>query len=88
MCIRDRVNRVCPAGEVAEVAAGLAGKLAAGPPRVHAALKALLDATSTGGVRDGIALERRIAQDLYDTADAAEGRAAFAQRRAPEFIGE
>jgi enoyl-CoA hydratase/carnithine racemase len=82
------VNRVCPADEVATVAAGMAGTLAAGPPRVHAALKALLDATSTGGLRDGIALERRTAEDLYDTADAAEGRAAFAQRRRPEFTGE
>jgi enoyl-CoA hydratase len=82
------VNRVCPAGGAVAAATEIAGKLAAGPPRVHAALKALLDATSTGGVRDGIALERRTAQDLYDTADAAEGRAAFAQRRGPEFTGE
>jgi enoyl-CoA hydratase/carnithine racemase len=82
------VNRICPAAEVAAVAAGLARKLAEGPPRVHAALKALLDATSTPGVRDGTAVERRTAQHLYDTADAAEGRAAFAQRRRPEFTGE
>jgi enoyl-CoA hydratase/carnithine racemase len=82
------VNRVCPVDEVAAVAAELARRLAAGPPRVHAALKALLDATSTGGVHDGIALERRTAQDLYDTADAAEGRAAFAERRPPEFTGK
>ena len=82
------VNRVCPAGDAVAVAVEIAGKLAAGPPRVHAALKALLDATSAGGVRDGIAQERRTAQDLYDTADAAEGRAAFAQRRRPEFAGE
>jgi 1,4-dihydroxy-2-naphthoyl-CoA synthase len=55
---------------------------------VHTALKALLGDTAGLPVRDGIALERKTAVDLFETADGAEGRAAFAQRRPPIFTGE
>lgn len=82
------VTHVHPAGEVVSAAGELAADLAAGPPLVHAALKSLLDATATGGVRDGVALERHTARKLFGSADGAEGRAAFAAGRSPKFTGE
>lgn len=81
------VNRVVPAERLIEAATALAERLAQGPPLVHSALKSLLEATAGGGLRDGIALERKTAHDLFGTADAAEGRAAFAERRAAKFTG-
>jgi enoyl-CoA hydratase/carnithine racemase len=82
------VNRVVEPELLVATATELAGRLAQGPPLVHAALKSLLAATAGGTLRDGIERERKTAVDLFETADGAEGRAAFVQRRPPAFTGE
>ncbi|MGZ4173356.1 MAG: enoyl-CoA hydratase/isomerase family protein [Solirubrobacteraceae bacterium] len=63
------VNRVWPDAGFAAAARELAGSLAAGPTRAHAATKAVLRAYLEGGVP--LADERvgRIAGELFDTAD-------------------
>jgi enoyl-CoA hydratase/carnithine racemase len=82
------VNQVVAPELLVRAATALAERLAQGPPLVHAALKFLLDATATARVGDGTALERKTAHDLFGTADGAEGRRAFAERRTPQFTGE
>ena len=82
------VNRVVPAELLLTTATELAERLAQGPPLVHSAVKSLLDATAAGPARDGIDSERQRAHDLFASADGAEGRRAFAQRRPPTFTGK
>jgi enoyl-CoA hydratase/carnithine racemase len=37
---------------------------------------------------DGLALERELIQDLFESRDAREGLTAFSEKRTPEFVGE
>jgi 2-(1,2-epoxy-1,2-dihydrophenyl)acetyl-CoA isomerase len=70
-----------------ERALALARQLAAGPTRAYAELKRLYDAPA-GTLAGQLALEAAAQERLGDTADHAEGLAAFAARRVPVFRGE
>ncbi|MFY1636338.1 enoyl-CoA hydratase-related protein [Solwaraspora sp. WMMB335] len=81
------VSRVVPAGRlmaeaytVAEVIAGH-GRLA-----VRAAREAV-ERSQEVGLREGLLFERRVFHGLFDTADQAEGMAAFVEKRPPRFLG-
>ncbi len=65
----------------------LAHRLAAGAPLAHAAALDLLRRTVGMPVADGIPLERATGVELFDTADAKEGFAAFAEKRPAQFSG-
>lgn len=65
----------------------LAHRLATGPPLAQAAALDLLRRTASMPVVEGIALERATGVDLFGTADAREGFAAFARKRPAQFRG-
>lgn len=65
----------------------LAASLAAGPPMALAAAKVLVDTGGAMPLSEGIGLERETVARLFDTADRAEGLAAFLSKRPPHFTG-
>lgn len=80
-------NRVVPAAELAATAHDLAARLAAGPSKAIAMAKWLVN-RSPESSRHTAFEEEAYAQELVSaTSDMAEGMAAFAQRRPPEFRG-
>ena len=77
-------DSLAPSGAALESALGLAAEAAALAPLSVAAAKRLL---SDHGLKRLLESEREEQAALFGTADFAEGRAAFAERRAPRFEG-
>jgi enoyl-CoA hydratase len=81
------VTQVVPAAATVDAALELAGRIAAMPPlAVRAAKAAILDAGERS-LADGLAHERDAFFRLFDTADQAEGMAAFTEKRRPVWSG-
>jgi enoyl-CoA hydratase len=81
------VNELSGDAPALAVAERLAREIAGGPPLAHGAAKHLVQRGATLALADAIDLERETVADLFATADAAEGLAAFRAKRAPEFRG-
>lgn len=79
-------DKIFPADEVVEAALTDAAEWAAGPTLALGAAKRAM--TAGFGVDDGLAVELEEFRSLFSTADAAEGVAAFIQKRDAEFRGE
>lgn len=71
------VNRVHPDGELDAAARKLAGELAAGPTKAHAATKGILRAWARDGVEGANAVTPKLAGDLWDTEDLRGGVRSF-----------
>jgi enoyl-CoA hydratase/carnithine racemase len=65
----------------------LARKIARNAPLSLIAVKQSLRAAAEGPLSAGLTLDRALWAQLATTADRAEGRAAFRERRAPDFTG-
>ncbi|SFN65025.1 2-(1,2-epoxy-1,2-dihydrophenyl)acetyl-CoA isomerase [Pseudonocardia ammonioxydans] len=78
------VSDLVPAGSATAQARTIAQRLAAGP-RESNALTKRLQTTGSGGLSDFLATERMAVSLAGHGRDAAEGRAAFAERRRPRF---
>jgi 2-(1,2-epoxy-1,2-dihydrophenyl)acetyl-CoA isomerase len=78
---------VKPADEIDEFVAGLAGRLADGPPVALAQSKGLLDDGANATLREALANEARAQPGNFATADSIEAYAAFAEKRDPAFTG-
>lgn len=81
------VSEVVPAGEVVARAQQIAGKIAQRPPIAAETAKANLRAAYNLPQDQAIAYEREMQAITFATEDAAEGRAAFAEKRDGVFRG-
>ena len=82
------INRVWPDAELASRAEELALKMADGPTQSYAGIKRELNHWYFGEQLDAqLETEAGIQAEMGATADAAEGRAAFAEKRAARFSG-
>ncbi|MCG5218252.1 enoyl-CoA hydratase/isomerase family protein [Streptosporangium sp. KLBMP 9127] len=81
------VSRVLPAEELLPAALELAGRVAVRAPIAAQTAKANLRAAYTMPLDQAIQYERDLQTVCFATQDAAEGRAAFAERREPRFQG-
>ncbi|NGN63001.1 enoyl-CoA hydratase/isomerase family protein [Streptomyces sp. A7024] len=81
------VSRVVPDAELLPEAVALAGRIAARAPIAAQTAKANLRAAHSMPLQQAIQYERDLQTVCFATEDAAEGRAAFAERREPRFTG-
>jgi enoyl-CoA hydratase/carnithine racemase len=81
------VDRVVPAEELAAETAKLANAIASGPPLAIAGIKRAMQATEQNDLRGQVNLESQHQLDCFRSHDAAEGMAAFFEKRAAEFEG-
>lgn len=82
------VERVVPAAELAAETEKLARGIAAGPPIAIAAIKRALRQSETNELRVQIELESEHQLAAFRSKDAAEGMAAFFEKRGANFKGE
>ncbi|WP_165977612.1 enoyl-CoA hydratase/isomerase family protein [Nonomuraea diastatica] len=81
------VTELHPREELLPAALELAGRIAARPPIAAQTAKANVRAAYSMPLEQAIQYERDLQTVCFATADAAEGRAAFAERREPVFEG-
>jgi enoyl-CoA hydratase/carnithine racemase len=81
------VNRVVPEPDLATAAAELAGGLAAGPTLALGLAKQALNEAFERSTAEGMEAAGRAQRRTFASADHAEARAAFAERRPPRFSG-
>jgi len=81
------VNAVVPAERLAETAADLARRLAAGPTAGLGLTKRLLNAAEDAPLADALEIEAALQAIAGRTEDHREGVAAFAEKREPTFRG-
>ncbi len=81
------VDRVVPAAELAAETESLARAIAAGPPLAIAGIKRALQASERNDLRTQLNLESQHQLDCFRSRDAAEGMAAFFEKRPASFEG-
>jgi enoyl-CoA hydratase/carnithine racemase len=82
------VSRVVPADSLEQTTRNLAAEIAANAPLTIAAAKRAIDELSRRtGTPDVAALEKLV-EACFESADYAEGRTAFMEKRPPRFVGK
>ena len=82
------VSRVVPARDLLRDARETAGKIAEKSPLTVRAIKEAVNRSYETTLREGLLFERRLFDALFATEDQAEGMAAFAEKRSPQFRGK
>jgi 2-(1,2-epoxy-1,2-dihydrophenyl)acetyl-CoA isomerase len=81
------INRVAADDRFAAESDALLDRLANGPTRAYAGTKRQLNAWVFGRMREQLAVEAAVQQELAGSGDFAEGVAAFLERRTAMFDG-
>jgi len=81
------VNRLVPAGQALAAARELAARVARGAPLALAASKRVMAESADAGSAEAFARQSEIIGPVFSSADAMEGAAAFAEKRAPAWRG-
>jgi E-phenylitaconyl-CoA hydratase len=81
------VNRVVPQSALMDTALALAHRIAANAPLAVQAAKELAIRSRDTDLAAGLRMEQLVNRLLQTTEDVTEGRAAFAQKRPPDFKG-
>jgi 2-(1,2-epoxy-1,2-dihydrophenyl)acetyl-CoA isomerase len=81
------VNEVVEDEQLEERAQALAAELAEGPTFALGLAKMLCNAAAGPSLDDYFTIESLVQPQLHQTADNAEGRAAFREKRKPRFVG-
>jgi enoyl-CoA hydratase/carnithine racemase len=81
------VDRVFPADELLAGTMKYANRLAAGATLAIGRIKQALQEGMDLPLDEALALERNLMEPLFETADATEGIAAFAEKRQPTYTG-
>ena len=82
------INRVVPDAQLAEEAAALAARLAAGPTRSYAGAKRQLNNWLYARMDEQLELEAQIQREMATSEDFVEGALAFIQKRPARFSGK
>ncbi|MDF5751602.1 crotonase/enoyl-CoA hydratase family protein [Spongiactinospora sp. TRM90649] len=82
------VNRVTPAGESLAAAVELAQRIAKNAPMAVTATKRLLIDSADWSLDEMFAKQEETVMTVFQSKDAKEGAAAFAEKRAPRWQGE
>jgi enoyl-CoA hydratase len=82
------VSRVVPARDLLRDARETAIKIAEKSPLAVRAIKEAVNRSYETTLREGLLFERRLFHALFATEDQAEGMAAFAEKRKPQFRGK
>ncbi len=82
------INRVVPRDQLLPAAYDYARRIAANAPLAVQATKELALRARDSSLSDGLRMEQFVSRILRYSEDAKEGRAAFAEKRAPRFKGE
>ena len=80
-------NRVVPAELLLQESLTLAEQIAGRAPLAVAAAKKAVSAAFEGSLSNGMARERELFYDLFDSADQKEGMQAFIEKRKPRWQG-
>lgn len=82
------INRIVPPGELLGAAYDVARRVAANAPLAVQAAKELAIRSGDLSLADGLRMEQMVSRILSTGEDVKEGRAAFAEKRKPEFKGK
>jgi enoyl-CoA hydratase len=82
------VSRLTPAGEAVAGARELADRVAQGAPLALAATKRVIVESADWDTGEAFARQGEVIRPVFTSADAREGAAAFAEKRAPVWRGE
>jgi 2-(1,2-epoxy-1,2-dihydrophenyl)acetyl-CoA isomerase len=82
------INRIVPDEQLAQEAAALAARLAAGPTRSYAGTKRQLNNWLYARMEEQLELEAKIQQEMAESEDFLEGARAFVEKRPARFSGQ
>ena len=82
------VNRVVPVGDYLNDAMKLAEEIAARAPLAARAAKRAINHSYESFLKDGLAEEKQIFYNLFNSEDQKEGMSAFAEKRNPQWKGK
>ncbi len=82
------VSRVVPSRDLMQQAQETAAKIAEKSPIAVRAVKEAVNRSFELSLAEGLLFERRLFNGLFATEDQAEGMAAFAEKRTPQFRGK